>query len=447
MTQLTTELKPAPRSNKPPAPSDRMTGQVVFGLLVVVLMFGGIAGWTIGTSIEGAVVAPGMVAVESNRKTVQHLEGGIVGEIYVQEGDYAQAGQLLMRLDDTLTQANLSIVVNQQNDFLAQRARLTAELTGRESIVYPTQLLDRSAESEVAEMIVAQDQLFTARREARAAEAASVQQRIAAFSEQIKGLKQQGSAVTKELKLSRDELEVLEGLLRKELVPVTRVLELRRSLARLEGQRAGGRAQIASLKAQIHEAEAQIARADKDFREQVSRDLTTVQAQLYTVTEQRAAAEDRLERGAIRAPQAGRILDLRVHTRGGVITAGDPIMNIIPSEDELVLMAQIPPADVDRVSTGLDATIRLTAFNQDTTPEITGKVQTISADSVYDEVKQTSFFRTQISISKAELSKIGGLQLVPGMPAEILIKTGERQVISYLIKPLLDSFARTFRDE
>ncbi len=447
MTQLTRELKAAPRATKSPAPSDRMTGQVVFGLVVVVLMFGGIAGWTIGTSIEGAVVAPGMVAVESNRKTVQHLEGGIVGEIYVQEGDYAQAGQLLMRLDDTLTQANLAIVVNQQNDFLAQRARLTAELTGKESIVYPAQLLERSAESEVAEMIVAQDQLFTARREARAAEAVSVQQRIAAFSEQIKGLKQQGSAVSKELKLSRDELEVLEGLLRKELVPVTRVLELRRSLARLEGQRAGGRAQIASLKAQIHEAEAQIARADKDFREQVSRDLTTVQAQLYTLIEQRAAAEDRLERGEIRAPQAGRILDLRVHTKGGVITAGDPIMNIIPSDDELVLMAQVPPADVDRVSMGLDATIRLTAFNQDTTPEITGKVQTISADSVYDEVKQTSFFRTQISISKAELSKIGGLQLVPGMPAEILIKTGERQVISYLMKPLLDSFARTFRDE
>ena len=141
------------------------------------------------------------------------------------------------------------------------------------------------------------------------------------------------------------------------------------------------------------------------------------------------------------------MLDLRVHTKGGVITAGDPIMNIIPSEDELVLMAQVPPADVDRVSTGLDATIRLTAFNQDTTPEITGKVQTVSADSVYDEVQQASFFRTQISISKAELSKIGGLQLVPGMPAEILIKTGERQVISYLMKPLLDSFARTFRDE
>lgn len=447
MTQLTTELKSAPRVKNSPAPSDRMTGQVLFGLAVVVLMFGGIAGWTIGTRIEGAVVAPGMVAVESNRKTVQHLEGGIVGEIYVQEGDYAEAGQLLMRLDDTLTQANLAIVVNQQSDFLAQRARLTAELTGKESVAYPARLLEQGAESAVAEMILAQDQLFTARREARAAEAASVRQRIAAFGEQIKGLKQQGGAVSRELKLSREELQVLEGLLRKELVPITRVLELRRSLARLEGQRAGGRAQIASLKAQIHEAEAQIARADKEFREEVSNDLTTVQAQLYTLTEQRAAAEDRLERGEIRAPQAGRVLDLRVHTKGGVITAGDPIMNIIPSEDELVLMAQVPPADVDRVSTGLDATIRLTAFNQDMTPEITGKVQTVSADSVYDEVQQASFFRTQISISKAELSKIGGLQLVPGMPAEILIKTGERQVISYLMKPLLDSFARTFRDE
>lgn len=447
MTQLTTELKPAQRMEKRTAPSDRMTGQIIFGLLVVGLMFGGIAGWAISTKIEGAVVASGMVAVESNRKTVQHLEGGIVGEIFVQEGEYAQAGQLLMRLDDTRTQANLAIVVNQQNDFLAQRARLTAELTGKASIAYPPRLLASAGETEVDEMIVAQDRLFTARGEARVAEAASVQQRIAAFSEQIKGLKQQGVAVKKELNLSRDELVVLERLRQKELVPVTRVMELQRSIARLEGQRAGGRAQIASLKAQIHEAEAQIARADKDFREQVSRDLTTVQAQLYTLIEQRAAAEDRLERGEIRAPQAGRILDLRVHTKGGVIIAGDPIMNIIPSEDELVLMAQVPPADVDRVSTGLDATIRLTAFNQDTTPEIIGRVQTISADSVFDEAKQTSFYRTQISISKSELSKIGGLQLVPGMPAEILIKTGERQVISYLIKPLLDSFARTFRDE
>ncbi|WP_282607711.1 HlyD family type I secretion periplasmic adaptor subunit [Pelagibius sp. Alg239-R121] len=446
MNQLTTELK----TGQPPVKAvqaDRMSGQIVFGLLVVVLMFGGIAGWTIGTKIDGAVVAPGMVAVESNRKTVQHLEGGIVGKIFVKEGDYAEAGQLLMRLDDTLSQANLSIVVNQQSDLTAQRARLTAELTGRDTIEYPRQLAERRAEAEVAEMMSAQDQLFAARGEARAAEAASVRQRIAAFSEQIKGLKQQGGSVAKELELSRNELIVLERLRKKELVPVTRVLELQRSIARLEGQRAGGRAQIASLKAQIHEAEAQIARADKDFREQVSRDLTTIQAQLYTLIEQRAAAEDRMERGEIRAPQSGRILDLRVHTKGGVIIAGEPIMNIIPSDDELVLMAQVPPSDVDRVSAGLDATIRLTAFNQDTTPEINGKVRNISADSVYDEANESSFYRTQISIPKAELSKISDLKLVPGMPAEILIKTGERQVISYLMKPLLDSFARTFRDD
>lgn len=447
MTQLTTELKPARQTAKAAAPSDRMSGQVIFGLLVVVLMFGGIAGWTIGTKIDGAVVAPGMVAVESNRKTVQHLEGGIVGEIFVKEGDFAEAGQLLMRLDDTLSQANLAIVVNQQNDLTAQRARLTAELTGSENIDYPSELAAQRHETEVAEMIEAQDQLFTARLEARAAEATSVRQRIAAFGEQIKGLKQQGGAVARELKLSRDELTVLEDLRRKDLVPLTRVLELQRSVARLEGQRASGRAQIASLRAQIHEAEAEIARADKDFREQVSRDLTTVQAQLYTLIEQRAAAEDRMERGEIRAPQAGRVLDLRVHTKGGVIIAGEPIMNIIPTDDELVLMAQVPPSDVDRVNAGLDATIRLTAFNQDTTPEINGKVQTISADSVYDEANDTSFYRTQISIPKAELSKIEGLQLVPGMPAEILIKTGERQVISYLMKPLADSFARTFRDD
>lgn len=447
MTQLTTELKSTAPSLRAAAPADRMRGQIIFGLLVVVLMFGGIAGWTIRTKIEGAVVAPGMVAVESNRKTLQHLEGGIVGELFVKEGDYAEAGQLLMRLDDTLSQANLAIVVNQQNDLTAQRARLTAELTDQDAILYPPSLAERYQETEVAEMVAAQDQLFAARREARAAEATSVRQRIAAFSEQIKGLKQQGVAVAKELKLSRDELAVLEDLRKRNLVPVTRVLELQRSVARLEGQRAGGRAQIASLKAQIHEAEAQIAVGDKDFREQVSRDLTTVQAQLYTLLSQRAAAEDRMERGEIRAPQSGRILDLRVHTKGGVVIAGEPIMNIVPSNDELVLMAQVPPSDVDRVSAGQAAIIRLTAFNQDTTPEITGMVRTISADSVYDEANESSFYRTQISIPKSELGKIADLQLLPGMPAEILIKTGERQVISYLIKPLLDSFARTFRDD
>ena len=447
MSRLTTELKSGPAVREAAAPADRMRGQILFGLLVVVLMFGGIAGWTVRTKIEGAVVAPGMVAVESNRKTLQHLEGGILGELFVKEGDYAEAGQLLMRLDDTLSAANLTIVVNQQNDLTAQRARLTAELTAQESVVYPSPLLAQLEDTEVAEMVEAQNQLFTARREARAAEANAVRQRIAAFSEQIKGLKQQGKAVTTELELSRDELAVLEDLRKRELVPVTRVLELRRSVARLEGQRASGRAQIASLKAQIHEAEAQIARADKDFREEVSRDLTAVQAQLYTLVSQRAAAQDRMERGEIRAPQSGRILNLRVHTKGGVIVAGEPIMDIVPTNDELVLMAQVPPADVDRVSAGQAATIRLTAFNQDTTPEISGKVRTISADSVYDQANETSYYRTQISIPKSELTRIADLQLLPGMPAEILIKTGERQVISYLIKPLLDSFARTFRDD
>lgn len=447
MNPLSTELKPDQAYRKAAAPSDRMSGLILFGLLVVVLMFGGIAGWTIGTSIDGAVVAPGMVAVETNRKTVQHLEGGIVEELFVKEGDYAEAGELLIRLASTFNQASLSIVVNQQSDMIAQRARLIAELTDKETIGYPTELAVRHEEAEVAEMMAAQNQLFAARREARTAEAVAVRQRIVAFQEQIKGLKQQGSAVAKELKISREEWGVVSKLRQKELVALTRVLDLERSIARLEGRRAGGRAEIASLQAQIHEAEAQIARTDKDFREQVSQDLTTVQAQLYTLIEQRAAAEDRMERGDIRAPQAGRILDLRVHTKGGVIKAGEPLMNIIPAGDDLVLMAKVPTSDVDRVSAGLDATIRLTAFNKDTTPEINGKVRTISADSVYDEASGASFYRTLISIPKAELNKIGSLKLVPGMPAEILIKTGERQVISYLIKPLMDNFARTFRDD
>ena len=438
-----------PRLPAPPtataARKDNSGRYIVGGLALVVLLLGGLIGWAVTARIDGAVIAPGTVVVDSNRKTVAHLDGGIVGEILVREGERVIAGQRLIRLDDTLERAGLAIIVDQLHALTARRDRLNAELVEAEGIDFDAALL--AAESpKVREILDGQTALFEARRAARGGERKILTQRIAGLRRQIEGLKAQRAARGRQIALIKRELAGVQTLHDKGYSPLTRVLELEREAARIEAQRAEHGTEIARASNAIGEVELQIAQAAQDMREAVTAELRDAEARILNLTERRVAAETRLARIDIAAPQAGVVLGMTAHTIGGVIQAGAPIMQIVPHDDELVLRAQVSPQDVDKLRPGLASTIRFPAFDQQTTPAITGRLEGVSADRIDDAQRRVSYFAARIRIDEAERAKLGGLTLLPGMPAEVFIQTGERQVLSYLLKPLLDHMARALRE-
>ena len=384
--------------------------------------------------------------MESNRKAVQHLDGGIIGAIFVREDDSVEAGQVLLRLDDTIERAELAIVVDQLHELTARRARLRAEVDGSEAVSFDPDLLALGGEAKVRGILDGQVELFRAGRAAREGRRRILEQRIANFRDQIEGLKAQRAARSRQMKLIRQELAGVEQLHKKGHAPLTRVLELKRQLSRIEAQSAEHSTDIARATNSIGEVGLQKIQVEQDFREDVTKELRDVQARIQGLIERRVAAEARLARIEVKAPQSGRILALKAHTLGGVIQPGETIMEIVPGDDALVLQAQILPQDVDKVLSGQSSRIRLSAFDQQTTPEIFGTLESISADQLEDPRRSVSYFVARIRIEDAELAKLGEQELVPGMPAEVFIRTGERLAISYLLKPVLESFARAFKD-
>ena len=442
---MTRQILQLPAPSAAPSRKDNSGRYILGGLALVVLLFGGLIGWSVTARIDGAVIAPGTVVVDSNRKTVAHLDGGIVGDILVREGERVAAGQRLIRLDDTLERAGLAIIVDQLHTLTARRDRLKAELAEADNIDFDDGL--RAAESlKVREILDGQTALFDARRAARDGERQILTQRIAGLRRQIEGLKAQRAARGRQIELIRRELAGVKTLHEKGYSPLTRVLELEREAARIEAQRAEHGTEIARAANAIGEVELQIAQAAQDMREAVTAELRDVQTRILNLTERRVTAETRLARIAITAPQAGVVLGLTAHTVGGVIQAGAPIMQIVPHDDELVLRAQVSPQDVDKLRPGLASTIRFPAFDQQTTPAIMGRLEGVSADRIDDTQRGLSYFAARIRIDEAERAKLGGLTLLPGMPAEVFIQTGERQVLSYLLKPLLDHMARALRE-
>ena len=438
----TTPAQPASR----PASDENARPYIVAGLLTVVVLFGGLIAWSVTARIDGAVIAPGTVVVESNRKAVQHLEGGVIGEIFVREGDRVAAGQVLIRLDSTIEQANLTVVADQINELQARQARLRAEIDGASAIDYGEELLTQSETPKMRAILDGQTELFEARRATRAGQRSIFDQRIANFRDQIKGLKEQRAARSRQIGLIRDELKGVEKLNKKGLAPITRVLELKRQLTRIEAERAEHTTDIARATNSIGEVKLQMIQVDRDLRETASTELRDIQARVQGLIERRVGAQARLARIEITAPQAGTVLALKAHTVGGVVQAGETIMEIVPGDDRLVLQAQVLPQDVNKVQAGQKSRIRLSAFDPQVTPEVFGTLINVSADKLEDRGRSQSYFVARIAIDEAELAKLGDVELVPGMPAEIFIQTGERVAISYLLKPLLANFERAFKD-
>lgn len=411
-----------------------LAGVASLGLLVA-----GVGGLAAMTKLSGAVIAPGRLVVDTNVKKVQHPSGGVIGAIRVREGDPVKAGQLLVRLDATVTEANLAIVSKSLDEFQARQARLEAERDGAGAVSFP--------ESLPPDLTAGETSLFKLRYEARAGKRAQLKERVTQLGDEVSGLGQQKTAKAREMVLIAGELEGVRRLWKQKLVSIGRVTLLERDAARLEGEYGRLVSAIAQTKGRVSETELQILQIDQDFRSEVAGELRDIEAKIAEYSERRIAAEDQLKRIEIKAPQDGVVHQLAVHTVGGVVQSGEALMLIVPVSDELTVEARIAPQDIDQISAGQNVILRLSAFNQATTPELAGRLVTVAADITTDEKTGIGFYTAKVSLPHAEITRLKGLALAPGMPAEVFFPTHERTILSYLVKPLSDQMERAFREE
>jgi HlyD family secretion protein len=420
---------------------------LMIGLAMVIVLAGGLGGWASTAEISGALIAPGSIVVESNVKKVQHPTGGVVGELLAHDGDLVKAGDVVVRLDDTVTRANLAIVTKNLDGLWARAARLEAEQQGLDKVVFPPMLLDRAKDPDVKNIIANETKLFEVRTNGRVGQKAQLRERITQLNEEIAGLTAQEQAKDQEIALVEKELVGVSSLYDQHLVQLTRLTTLQRDAARLAGERAQFVASRAQAKGKITETELQIIQVDKDLVSDVSKDLRETNDKIGEYVERKVTAEDQLRRTDIRAPMDGMVEQSTVHTVGGVITAGDAIMLVVPQADDLQVEAKVNPQDIDKLQIGQKTLLRLSAFNQRTTPELNGVVSRVSPDVTTDQRTGQSYYTIRVSMPPEEVARLGEAKLIPGMPVEAFVQTGDRTLLSYLIKPLKDQLMRAFREK
>jgi HlyD family secretion protein len=419
---------------------------VRFGLAVVILLAGGVGGWAAMTEISGAVIAPGFLVVDSHVKDVQHATGGVVGEILARDGDRVRQDQLLLRLDPTMPAANLAVVAKALDQLAGRKARLDAERDGADTINFPRDLLERVDDPEVSETVSGERQHFETRRSARAGQKGQLQQQIAQLQKQIAGYTAQADAKVREIELVETELGGVRELWKKKLISIDRLTGMEREATRLDGERGQLVATLAQAEGRISEIRLQIIQIDLDLSTEVNKELREIDAKAGELVERKVAAEDQLKRIDIRAPQDGIVQQSIAHTVGGVVKPGETIMQVVPDSDSLTVEAKIAPGDIDQLWVGQPASLRFSAFNQRTTPEINGTVERTSPDTTTDQRTGVSYYTVRISTTRAEVARLGEVKLVPGMPVESFIKTTDRTVMSYFVKPLQDQINRAFRE-
>jgi membrane fusion protein, type I secretion system len=418
---------------------------VAIGVTAIVLVIG-LGGWAATTEFAGAVIAPGQVVVNSNVKKVQHPTGGIVGELRVRDGDHVKTGDIVVRLDDTQTRASLAIVTKALDEMAARQAREEAERDGADTVAFPQDLLDRMANPDVAKAVNGERRQFEIRRGAREGQRSQLKERIAQLNEEIRGQQAQVTSKENQIGWITKELEGVNELWRKNLVPYTRVTALERDKERLEGERGQLIATTAQTKGKITETELQILQIDQDMRSEVGKDLAEIRGKTAELVEKKVAAEDTLKRVDLRAPLDGIVHQLTVHTVGGVIAQGEVIMLIVPEADALEVEARIQPQDIDQVRIGQSAALRFSAFNQRTTPELYGEVSRLSADVTEDQKSGARYYTVRITVPQSEIARLEGLRIVPGMPVESFVQSSPRTVMSFLTKPFHDQISRAFRE-
>jgi HlyD family secretion protein len=418
-----------------------LAAAVVFLVLVV-----GVGGWGATAVISGAVVASGSLVVDSNVKKVQHPTGGVVGELRVRDGDRVHAGDIVVRLDETVTRANLAIVTKGLDELMARKARLESERDGWDTIIFPAPLVAGAGDPDRAAAMDSERKLFNLRKTARSGQKAQLRERIAQLQEEITGLTAQQASKAKEITLVERELAGVRDLWKQNLVQLSRLTALEREAARLDGERGQLVAAAAQAKGKIAETALQILQIDQDIASEVAKELREVDGKIGEFVERKVTAEDQLKRIDVRAPQDGTVFQLAVHTVGGVITAGDPIMLIVPEADNLSVEVKVSPQDIDQLQLNQKAILRFSAFNARTTPEIDGVVTRISADTSTDQRTGQSYYTVRIALPAQQLERLGNVKLLPGMPVEAFVQTGDRTMLSYLMKPLHDQFVRAFRE-
>ncbi len=421
--------------------------EAVAAVAIVGVFLAGLIGWAAVAPLESAAIAPGVVSIDGYRKTVQHLEGGIVGEILVREGDRVAAGQVLIRLDDTTPRASLELLHGRWLVASALAARLEAERDGRDGIRYPEALTGRRDDPKTRQVLDGQDNIFQARRAALSSQVAILDQRAAEYREEIAGIAGQIRSETERLALVEEELADVRTLYDKGFARKPKLLQLQRRVAEIEGSRNLHQAQIARARQSIGAARLRASDLETTRLNQVVEELRKAQAELYDLNERLRAAEDVLARTEIRAPLDGTVVDLRVHSAGGVIASGAPLLDIVPREGRLVVEARIDPRDIDVVREGLDAQVRFTAFNQRHRAPAAARLTSISADLLTDEASGQSYYLARVELVVEDASAAAELAaLHPGMQAEVMIVTGARSALDYLLEPLMLSLNRAFRE-
>lgn len=420
---------------------------IFVGVCAVCIVFGGAGGWGAVVPLASAVIALGQVTVDSNRKQVQHLEGGIVSEIRVRDGDAVKAEDVLLRLDATRARATYLILLGSLREELAKAARLVAERDRQDTVAWPDELEAARGEPTVQALIKSQTAIFESRRLTLKGETEILAERIEQLKQEIVGLKAQRVSTDGQSDLIQEEIDGLLILFERGQTTRRRLLSLQREAQKLRGDKGKLTAEIARANRAIGETKLEMIQRLKTFHNEVVTTLRDVQAKILDLRERFAAARDVLDRLDIRAPVDGKVVGLTVHAAGGVVKPGETIMEIVPSNDRLTVEVKVQPQDIDNVSLGQESNVRLLAFKQRTTPTLAGMVSYVSADTMNDPKDGSSFYLARIEVPEEELKRLKGEVLQPGMPAEVLIRTGARTALMYLVQPILDSMNRAWREE
>jgi len=451
---MTPQAQPAAGPQMPPGANDKSATLPVsdkacrrLGMLILLIAFGGFGTWALSASLAVAVVAPGSVSVESFKKTVQHLEGGIVEKILVKDGHHVEAGDTLLVLDDTKVRSELHIARSQYLIARASELRLLAEQADRETLTFPDELLD-SKSPRVQEVISVQRKLFRARRESLQGSLAALDEQMVQMREQIEGLEATSAIVRQRIASLEAEAADYRSLFKEGLGNNQRLRELERQVLQYRSEIAQNHSEIASLKSQISESRLQQEIRVQEFLQEVGEQLREAQARVVDAEERIVALTDQVRRTHVTAPVSGTVVGLQVHTIGAVVGPGDPLMDIVPAGDGFVVEARVPDRDIDNIFVGQSAEIRFSAFNQRLSNVIAGEVVHVSADSFEDEATGARYYKARVKVTeRGEKDMTESMQLLAGMPAEVMILTGERTFASYIAKPITDMLARAIREE
>jgi HlyD family secretion protein len=435
-------------SSAPPAPSTRLRSVTLAGNLLVCGFVLGLGTWSTFAPLESAAIAVGVVEAESSRKTVQHLEGGIIREILVADGDVVRAGQTLVRLDGTRANVEVQSLRGQLWDAEAREARLQSERRGDERVLFPPELEKAATEDpSAAAVMMSQQSIFETRRQVHQSQLAVIREKKLQVEKEIEGLKVQETAAEKRADIVRQEVATVELLVSKGLERRPRLLNLEREMADIDGRRGETGAQISRAEQVINESETTLLKVENDRQNEIAQSLREAQNQIFQLRERTQAADDQLSRTEVKAPEDGVVTDLRIHTPGGVIGAGAPLMDLVPRQDRLIVTARVRPEDIDVVHLGLSADVHLLPYNQRRVPRLKGEVIHVSADRLVDKRTDQPYYAAKIRVENQRLAELQGIRIIPGMPAQVFIKTGRSTVALYALRPLLDSFTNAFRED